>query len=114
MALARLAALVLLGMVWVQVCFVPYTKVEESFSLQAVHDILTHGVMRRDQYDHLSFPGAVPRSFIGALLLSVASLPAALCATSAGMQLGVRLVLGTCAWAAMVHLACLLLSLIHI
>lgn len=108
MALTRLAALVLLGMMWAQVCFVPYTKVEESFSLQAVHDILTHGVMRRDQYDHLSFPGAVPRSFIGALLLSVASLPAALCATSAGVQLGVRLVLGTCAWAAMVHMACLL------
>lgn len=108
MALVRLAALILLGALWAQVWFAPYTKVEESFSLQAVHDILTHGVSGRDQYDHLSFPGAVPRSFIGALLLSVASIPSVFCSTSAGIQLGVRLTLGACAWAAMVYMACLL------
>lgn len=108
MPLARVAALTLLGVLWAQVWLVPYTKVEESFTLQAVHDILTHGVSGRDQYDHLSFPGAVPRSFVGALLLSVASIPTVFCSTSTGMQLGVRLTLGTCAWAAMVHMACLL------
>jgi hypothetical protein len=60
----------------------PYTKVEESFSLQAVHDILRHGVPTRNitahltaHYDHLTFPGAVPRSFVGPLLLSQASTP---------------------------------------
>jgi alpha-1,6-mannosyltransferase len=60
--------------------FSPYSKVEESFNLQAVHDVLTYGVPTKDiahylktHYDHFSFPGAVPRSFTGAVLLAVAA-----------------------------------------
>lgn len=55
----------------------PYTKVEESFNVQAVHDILTYGIPTEDvgnslraQYDHMTFPGAVPRTFIGAVVLA--------------------------------------------
>lgn len=60
----------------------PYTKVEESFNIQAVHDILVSGIPLTSleekftkSYDHVTFPGAVPRTFVGALLLAGASSP---------------------------------------
>lgn len=61
----------------------PYTKVEESFHIQAVHDIFTNGLpsfpgfggdnnisIANDAYDHFQFPGAVPRTAIGAAVLA--------------------------------------------
>jgi len=55
----------------------PYTKVEESFNIQAIHDILINGIPLRDagpfftaNYDHLTFPGSVPRTFVGAVTLA--------------------------------------------
>ncbi|KIE01868.1 GPI mannosyltransferase, partial [Metarhizium majus ARSEF 297] len=61
----------------VHILIAPHTKVEESFNLQAVHDILIYGTPTsniherfRRTYDHFSFPGAVPRTFIGSVLLA--------------------------------------------
>ena len=76
-----LGAALLAGVLGAQVLCAPYTKVEESFAVQAVHDVLVHAhavtkVRRRPrrcadtQYDHVRFPGAVPRSFVGPLALA--------------------------------------------
>lgn len=60
----------------------PYTKVEESFNLQATHDILRYGIPTsdvaaslREEYDHFTFPGPVPRTFVGPVVLAGLSKP---------------------------------------
>ena len=64
-------------MILLHLCCSPYTKVEESFNIQAVHDMMRYGVRPAQvpKYDHVSFPGSVPRSFIGALVLAGMSSP---------------------------------------
>ncbi|KAJ2902240.1 dolichyl-P-Man:Man(7)GlcNAc(2)-PP-dolichol alpha-1,6-mannosyltransferase, partial [Coemansia aciculifera] len=75
----------------------PYTKVEESFFMQAVHDLLKWGTVN-SSFDHLSFPGVVPRSFVGPLIISTLAYPAKLAgggqAEGIWIQLAVRLVVG--------------------
>ncbi|PHH86175.1 hypothetical protein CDD83_10631 [Cordyceps sp. RAO-2017] len=60
----------------------PYSKVEESFNLQAAHDILVYGTPASSAgarlaraYDHFAFPGAVPRTFVGAVVLAGVAQP---------------------------------------
>jgi alpha-1,6-mannosyltransferase len=79
----------------------PYTKVEESFNLQATHDIAAYGFPTKNisstiqtYYDHATFPGAVPRTFLGALALAVLSKPVLLLSGRQNAQLIVRAVLG--------------------
>lgn len=72
-----LPAVILLHLYWA-----PYTKVEESFNIQAIHDIVAYGVPLRDSrarlvsnYDHMTFTGPVPRTFVGAITLAQLTWP---------------------------------------
>jgi alpha-1,6-mannosyltransferase len=61
---------------WSLVLLCPYTKVEESFNMQAMHDIMFHQ-HHIEAYDHLVFTGPVPRTMLGSVIVSTASSPIA-------------------------------------
>lgn len=73
---------------------VPHTKVEESFNLQATHDILKYGYQVSPSYDHFEFPGAVDRTFVGAAALATVSTPIIALLGEQWSQFVVRAVLG--------------------
>lgn len=83
----------------------PYTKVEESFNLQAIHDIIHFGIPNplsdgaksyiQQHYDHVAFPGSVPRTFVGAIILAGLTKPfTRICTSPQQLQLIARGVLG--------------------
>ena len=73
-------SLLLLATMTAHILLVPYTKVEESFNLQAIHDMLVHPTDIA-KYDHMDFPGVVPRSCLGNFCLMSYSLTIDHCKT---------------------------------
>ncbi|PNS20268.1 hypothetical protein CAC42_5718 [Sphaceloma murrayae] len=93
------------ALVLVHLFAAPYTKVEESFNIQATHDILTFGIPSpletdaidfiRANYDHVAFPGSVPRTFVGASVLAGLARPfVGFVQSPEQLQILVRVVLG--------------------
>ena len=88
------------------VLIAPYTKIEETFPIQALHGALAHG-LDIDAYDHHVFPCPVPRTSIASFALAMASAPwiaiarGALGTMTTGHveQVVCRMTLG-CAWVA--------------
>jgi alpha-1,6-mannosyltransferase len=85
----------------------PYTKVEESFNMQAVFDIMNFGI-NLSSYDHLQFPGVVPRTFLGSMVVSVLCVPLKILIRFFSLpelyqQIACRSVVGFLSWISFVH-----------
>lgn len=95
--------LLLLASILFCAVYCPFTKVEESFNIQAIHDFLNIGIQSIELFDHLDFPGVVPRTFLGAFFISVLTTPLSTLASflatdQRNIQVIARCVLGGVCW----------------
>ncbi|KAI1485977.1 Alg9-like mannosyltransferase [Biscogniauxia mediterranea] len=100
-AIDLLLSLSIPAVIIIHLLVAPYTKVEESFNIQATHDILVYGTPTKGiyeklstQYDHFDFPGAVPRTFVGPIFLAGIGQPIISLVGFQHAQLVVRGILG--------------------
>lgn len=66
---------VLLALSLVYIFTAPFSKVEESFNIHATYDIVFNLFLNEsgnglEDFDHFDFPGVVPRTFTGSVILS--------------------------------------------
>ena len=66
---------ILLISICIQLYLAPFTKVEESFNMQAMHDLTVYGTENIQYFDHIMFPGVVPRTFISSIIVSIITIP---------------------------------------
>ncbi|KAL4114430.1 hypothetical protein PRIC2_014369 [Phytophthora ramorum] len=103
----RRAELLVASAMTAYVFLCPFAKVEESFNLQATHDLLVFGARSVEKFDHLEFPGVVPRTFLGSLAVASVNGPIhwvfmVLGAPKLWMQVATRWVLGMATLGALV------------
>lgn len=66
----EIALFTLVNLIHIWTC--PFSKVEESFNTQATYDVINSSPLfptDTSKWDHVDFPGVVPRTFIGALTI---------------------------------------------
>ncbi|KAL9658539.1 hypothetical protein ABK040_006078 [Willaertia magna] len=68
LSLLFLSDIAIFASILLHIMICPYTKVEESFNTQAIYDILSKKEI--DEFDHVYFPGVVPRTFLGPCIVS--------------------------------------------
>ncbi|XBW35390.1 hypothetical protein QEN19_000956 [Hanseniaspora menglaensis] len=54
----------------IHIYFSPFTKIEEAFNIDAIHDILKYGISDISSYEHLKHSTQFPTSFIGPLIIA--------------------------------------------